>query len=67
LATESGKRAEDAEKDFLGDVEGLVAIAKQVEGEAVNHPLVSGDQFGTGRFIAGGAALDERSFARIDV
>ena len=59
--------AEDAQEDFLREVERLVAVAEQVQRQRVDHPLVRGDQLGAGRFVAGGAALDERGFAAVDV
>ena len=67
LAAEPVNRAEDAEEDFLGEVERFVAIAEQVHRELDDHPLVLGDQLGAGRFVAGGAALHERRLAAADV
>ena len=63
LAAERGNRAEDPQEDFLRQVEGLVAVAQQVEGQLENHPFVAGDQFGAGHLLAGGAALNQRGFA----
>ena len=63
LAAEVVDGAEDAEEDFLGEVEGLVAVAQQVQGQLEDHALVAGHQLGAGRLLARGAALDERRFA----
>jgi hypothetical protein len=52
--------AEDAEKNFLGKVKGLVPIAKQVQGKLEHHPFVAGHEFGASRGLARGASLDER-------
>ena len=60
LAAESVNGAEDAEEDFLRQVQRFVAIAEQVHGQLDDHPLVLGHELGAGRFLAGGAALDER-------
>ena len=59
--------AEDAQEDFLREVERLFAVAQQVDGELDDHALVLGDQLGAGRFVAGGTALHERRFAAADV
>ena len=67
LAAEPVDGAEDAQEHFLRQVERLVAIAQQVHGQLDDHPLVLGHQLGAGRFVAGGAALDERRFAAADV
>ena len=67
LAAEAVNGAEDAEEDFLRQVERFVAIAEQVHRQLDDHPLVLGDQLGAGRFVAGGAALDERGLAAADV
>ena len=66
LAAEVADGAEDAEEDFLGEVEGLVAVAQQVQGELIDHALVTGDQLGTRRLFARGATLDERRLAVAD-
>ena len=50
--------AENAEKDFLGEVEGLVAVAQEVQGELVDHAFVAGYQFGAGGGLSRGTALD---------
>ena len=67
LAAEIVDGAEDAEEDFLGEVEGLVAVAQQVQGELVNHPLVTGHELGAGRGVTRRAALDERRLAVSDL
>jgi hypothetical protein len=59
--------AEDAEEDFLLQVEGLVAIAKQVHRKLINHPFMTRHELGTGRRFARGAALDQRRFAVSDL
>ncbi len=58
--------AEDPEEDFLGEVERLVAVAEQVQGQLIDHALVTGYQFGAGRLFARGTTLDERCLAVAD-
>ena len=58
-----GQRAEDAQEDFLREVQGFVAVAQQMQGQLKHHALVAGDQLGAGRLLAGGAALYQRRFA----
>ena len=53
LAAEAMDGAEDAEEDFLREVERLVAVAQQVDRQLDDHALVLGDQLGTGRLVAG--------------
>ena len=67
LAAEPVDGAEDAQEDFLRQVERFVAIAEQVHRQLDDHALVLGDELGAGRFVAGGAALDERRLAAADV
>ena len=67
LAAEAVDGAEDAEEDFLRQVERFVAIAQQVHRQLDDHPLVLGHQLGAGGLVAGGAALHERRFAAADV
>ena len=67
LAAETVNGAEDAEEDFLGEVERFVAVAEQVHRQLDHHPLVLGDELGARRFVAGGAPLHQRRFAAADV
>src|SRR5581483_12471018 len=67
LAAEAMNGAEHPHEDFLRQVQGFVAVAKQVDGELHDHALVLGHEFGAGEFVAGGAALDKRRFATVDV
>ena len=67
MAPELWERTEDAEEDFLRQVQGLVAIAQQVEREGVHHSLMRRDEVGAGGFIAGHAALDHRRFTGVYV
>ena len=67
LAAEPVDGAEDAQEDFLRQVERFVAIAEQVHRQLDDHPLVLGHELGAGRLVAGGAALDQRGFAAADV
>ena len=59
-------RAEDAEEDFLREIERFVVIAEEVQRQLVDHPLMLGDQLGAGVLVAGGAALNQRRFAPAD-
>ena len=67
LAAEAVNGAEDAEEDFLGEVERFVAIAQQVHRQLDDHPLVLGDQLGAGRLLARGTPLHERGLTAADV
>ena len=67
LAAEAMDGAEDAEEDFLREVERFVAVAEQVHRQLDDHPLVLGHQLGAGGLVAGGAPLHERRFATADV
>src|SRR5205823_12129324 len=49
LSAETREGPEDAEEDFLRDVERLLTIAQQVEGEVEDGALMRGDQVGAGR------------------
>jgi hypothetical protein len=62
LTAEAMDGSEDAQEDFLRHVQRFFAVAEQIERELEHHPLVLDDEFGTCRFVAGGAALDERRF-----
>ena len=63
LAPETGNRPKYPQKDFLRQVEGFFAIAQQVDGQLNDHPLVLGDELGTGGLFAHCAPLHERRFA----
>jgi hypothetical protein len=53
---------EDAQEDFLREVERFVAVAQQMQGQLIDHPLVLFDQLRAGELVASRAALDERRF-----
>ena len=59
--------AEDAQEDFLREVEGFVVVVEEVQRELVDHPLVFGHQLGAGVLVARGAPLNERRFPAADV
>ena len=67
LAAEPVNGAEDAQEDFLRQVERFVAVAQQVHRQLDDHPLVLGDQLGARQLLAGGTPLDERRLAAADV
>jgi len=67
LAAELMDGAEDAEENFLGKVEGFVAIAQQVQGELIDHPFVAGDELGTRGRFPGRTALNQRGFVVADL
>ena len=52
LAAEPMDGAEDAQEDFLRQIERFVAIAEQVHGQLDDHALVLGHQLCTGGFVA---------------
>ena len=52
-AAEAVDRAENAQKDFLGQDERFVPVAEnRGHGELYHHALMLGDDFGAGRFVA---------------
>ena len=67
LAAKAVDGAKDAQEDLLGEVEGLVTVAQQVDRQLHDHPLVLGDELGAGSLVARGAAVDQRSLAPSDV
>jgi len=66
LAAESADRAEDQKEDFLGEVEGFVAVAEQVHRQLHDHPLMLGQQLGVRRVVAGSAPLDEGALPTVE-
>ena len=60
-------RSKDAEEHFLGDVEGFVAVAQQVDRQLNDHPLVLADQLGAGQLVFQCTALHQRRFASADI
>jgi tetratricopeptide (TPR) repeat protein len=58
---------EDAKEDFLGQVEGLIAVAQQVDRELHHHTLVFGHQLRAGHLVARCTPLHQRRFANADV
>ena len=67
VAAEAMNRAEDAKEDFLGQVEGLVAVAQQIDRELHHHALVLAHQLRAGHLVARCTPLHERRFAHADV
>ena len=63
LSAKAMNRAENAEKDVLGEVERLVAITQQVDRQLDDHTLVFGDEFGASRLVLRDTALDQRRFS----
>src|SRR5437870_546002 len=63
LPSKTREGAEDAEKDFLRQVEGVVVIAKQMYRQLVHHPLMLLHELGAGNGFAGRAAAHERRLA----
>jgi hypothetical protein len=66
LAAEAREGAEDAQEDFLREVERLVAVAQQVQRQVVDHALMGGHQLGARGLVARRTALDERGLAAVD-
>jgi len=58
LGAEAMEGAEDAEKDFLGNVEGFFAVAKEVRGQTEDQAVVLEHEGGVGGLIAREAAFD---------
>src|SRR5688572_13292915 len=66
LAAERRDGAEDPQEDFLREVEGFVPVAKQMQREAEDHPLVNRHQLGARHFVTSRTALDEGCFAAVN-
>jgi hypothetical protein len=58
---------ENAEKDFLRQVQRFVAVAEQVHGQLDHHPLVFRDQIRAGHLVACCAALHKRRLTAADL
>ena len=67
LAAEPVDSAEYPEEDVLRQVERLVTVTQEVHRQLDDHPLVLGDQLGTGRLLSRRAALHERRLPAADV
>src|SRR4029078_13350123 len=67
VAAETMDGAEDAKEDVLREVERLVAVAEQVDGQLNDHPLVLAQQFGKGSVFPGRTALHKGGLATPDV
>jgi hypothetical protein len=67
LAAEGGNGAEDAQEDFLRQVERLVAVAEKVQGQAKHHALMDSDEFRACGFVALTTARDQGGFATVDI
>jgi hypothetical protein len=67
LTAEPVDGAEHPKEDVLGQIQRLVAVAQEVHGELDDHPLMLGDQLGTGGLLPKSAPLHERRLAAIDV
>jgi hypothetical protein len=59
LAAEAVDRPEHPQEDLLRQIESFVAIAQEVHRQLNHHPLVLGDQLGTGRLLGLGTLLHE--------
>jgi hypothetical protein len=67
LTAEAVNGTEDAQKDFLREVERFVPIAQQVHGELNDHALVVGNELCARGFLAGCTALHQCRLAAADV
>src|SRR5262245_52311957 len=67
LSPEAREGAEHSQEYLLRQVERVVAVAEQVNGQTVDHPLMSGNEFCASVFVASGTATDEGGFLAIDV
>src|SRR6185436_5411174 len=67
LAAKSVDGAEDAQEDFLREVQRFVMVAQQVQGELVDHALMLADELSAGVLVADGTALNQPGFAPVDV
>lgn len=61
LTAKPVERPENPHEHFLGQIERLLAIAKQMSGESENKMVVLKDQLGAGSFIARDASLNQSS------
>jgi hypothetical protein len=60
LTAELGEHLENAQEDFLREVEGFLLIAKQVKGQLIHHPLVVCDQTRARVLVTGCTLLHQR-------
>jgi hypothetical protein len=67
LAAKAINGSKNAEEDFLGQVEGFIAVAEEVHRQLNDHSLVFLYELGAGGFVAGSAPLDERRLTPADV
>jgi len=62
LTAEPVERPEDPHEHFLGEVEGFIAIAKQMRGEAQDEMVVLKDELSAGGLIARDTSPNQPSF-----
>jgi tetratricopeptide (TPR) repeat protein len=67
LSAEAVDGAEDPQEDFLRQIEGLVTVAEEVQGELEHHALVFRHELGAGRLVAVRTALNKRGLTAADV
>jgi hypothetical protein len=67
VAAEGVDGPEDAQKDFLRQVEGFVVVVEEVQRQLVDHPLVLADELRAGVLVPSGAPLDQGGFPAADV
>jgi hypothetical protein len=67
VAAKSMNRAEDAQKDFLREVERFVAVSKQAGRETQDHPVMLSHQLRARVLISGRAAPHEQGFSSGDL
>jgi hypothetical protein len=58
---------EDAEEDFLREIERFVALAKQVHRQLDDHSLMFADQVRARGLVARGTPLHEGGLTAVDV
>ena len=67
LAAEVPNGAEDAEKDFLGEVARFVPITEKMQRQLVDHPFVARNELRAGRRLPRGTALNEHRLTVSDL
>lgn len=66
LATEAADGAEDAQEYLLREIERLITVVEEIQGQLNHHPLVFGNERGEGHLVATRAPLNERALFGAD-
>ena len=67
LSAKAMNGPEDAEEDFLREIERFVAVAEEVHRELHDHALMLSHELGAGRLVARCTALHKRRLTAADI